>query len=86
MSYPINWLIYNRYHNYTLIKQRNSTEDNIAFFEGVNAAPEVLEAKQWLEAIIKDKEPLAKPEQAFIVTKILDAVYKSADNRKEVIF
>jgi hypothetical protein len=29
---------------------------------------------------------LVKPEQAFIVTKILDAVYKSAETGKEIVF
>ena len=36
----------------------------IAFFEGDNAKTGVLECKQWLEAIIEDKAPLVKPEQA----------------------
>lgn len=86
MSYPVNELIYNRSHNGSLVEQRDSAEGNIAFFEGATLAPEVLEAKQWLEAVIEDKEPLVKPEQAFIVTKILDAIYKSAETGKEVIF
>ena len=39
----------------------------------------VREADQWLNAIINDTEPLVKPEQAFVVTQILEAIYKSAE-------
>ncbi|MGQ4665272.1 Gfo/Idh/MocA family oxidoreductase, partial [Metabacillus halosaccharovorans] len=47
---------------------------------------EVLEAKQWIAAVKEDKEPLVQPEQAFVVTKILDAIYQSAETGKEVVF
>lgn len=86
MSYANNTLIYNRAHNGMLTEEQNSQGGAIAFFEGGNAKPEVLEAKQWLEAIANDKEPLVKPEQAFIVTKILDSIYTAASTGKEVIF
>ena len=58
----------------------------IAFFEGSSDKPEEVECKQWLEAILYDKEPLVKPEQAFVVTKILDNIYKSAAQGKEIKF
>ncbi len=44
------------------------------------------EAKSWLEAIIDDREPVVKPEEAYTVTKILDAIYKSAAEDKEIYF
>ena len=44
----------------------------------------VKECKQWLEAIIEDKEPLVKPEQAFVVTQILDTIYKAAAEGHEI--
>jgi len=42
--------------------------------------PKVGDAEEnaWLDAIINDTEPYIKPEQAFVVTQILDAIYKSA--------
>lgn len=45
-----------------------------------------LEAKQWIDAIVNDTEPLVKPEQAFVVTQILDAIYKSDAQGKEIVF
>ncbi|MGM1048843.1 MAG: Gfo/Idh/MocA family protein [Bacillota bacterium] len=43
------------------------------------------EARQWIEAIMEDKEPLVKPEEAYMVTTILEAIYESARTGKEVI-
>jgi predicted dehydrogenase len=86
MSFRNNELIYNSARNGMLTEEKNSAGGAIAFFEGGSNKPEVLEAKQWLEAVKYDKEPLVKPEQAFVVTKILDAVYRSAETGKEVVF
>lgn len=36
--------------------------------------PAEKECKQWLEAILEDKDPLVRPEQAFVVTEILDTI------------
>ena len=46
----------------------------------------VEEAMQWLNAIKNDTEPLVKPEQAFVVTQILEGIYKAAETGKEVFF
>lgn len=86
MSYPEPEIIYNRAHNGMLTDEKNVVGGAIAYFEGGKSAPGVLEARQWMDAIINDKEPLVKPEQAFVVTKILDAIYKSAEAGKEVTF
>ena len=57
----------------------------VAFFEGASGDPGYEEAKQWLLAILNDTEPLVKPEQAFTVTQILEAIYQSGENGREVI-
>ena len=45
------------------------------------------EAKQWLECLLDEsKQPLVKPEQAFTVTRILDAIYRSAASGEMVKF
>jgi len=43
-----------------------------------------LEAESWLDSIINNNQPVVKPREAFIVTKILDAIYKSDKNEKEI--
>ena len=84
MSFPVEELIINKPLHGMLTEQKNSAAGNIAYFEGGDAAPEMVEAKQWLEAIQNGTEPLVKPEEAFTVTKILDAIYRSAAAGKEV--
>ncbi|MFD2215648.1 Gfo/Idh/MocA family protein [Metabacillus endolithicus] len=86
MGFKDKELVYNNTHNGMLVEQRKSPVGNIAYFEGGANSPEALEAKQWLEAVREDKEPLVKPEEAFIVTKILDAIYQSAETGKEIVF
>ena len=51
---------------------------SVAFFEGVGSGrPADIEARQWLLSILNDTEPLVLPEQAFVVTQILEAIYRS---------
>lgn len=86
MSYSADELIFNRGRAGMLVEESLTAKGNVAYFEGGNEPPGIAEARQWLTAIIEDKEPLVKPEEAFVVTQILDAVYKSAREGKEVIF
>ncbi len=78
-------LVFNETTGGVLTEEHISDTGAIAFFEGNSGgSPEVKECKQWLEAILLDKEPLVKPEQAFVVTQILDTIYKSAAAGKEI--
>lgn len=86
MSYPEDNVIFNRGKAGMLVEETLTSKGNVAYFDGANLPPGVAEAKQWLIAIIEDKEPLVKPEEAFAVTRILEAVYKSASVGKEIIF
>ena len=45
-----------------------------------------MECKIWLDAVEGKGELIVKPEQAFTVTKILDAVYESARTGKQIVF
>ena len=85
-SYPKDELIYNTVEHGQLMEKIISPAGMVDFFEGGAAAEAVREQDQWLDAILNDKEPLVKPEQAFVVTQILDAIYKSAETGKEVFF
>lgn len=64
-------------------------------FEGMGVAfnealatrdPSELEAWQWIESIRNDTEPLVKPEEALVVTEILEAIYTSAKTGQAVYF
>lgn len=58
----------------------------VAFYGGKAESDSDIEARQWIESIINDTEPLVKPEQAFVVTQILEAIYESAKTGKAVYF
>ena len=85
-SYPKSELIYNSVEHNLMMEKTISASGSVDFFGGGAAAEGVREQKQWLEAIINDTEPLVNPEQAFVVTEILEAVYKSAELGKEIKF
>ncbi len=80
-------LILNKTSHGRLTEETLSAGGSIAFFEGGGSGkPEVIECNQWLNAILNDTEPLVKPEQAFTVTKILDNIYRSAREGREIKF
>ena len=85
-SYPKNELIYNRGRNGQLMEETISAAGEVAFFGGSAGDPATVDNRQWLEAIINGTEPLVKPEEALTVTKILDAIYQSAEQNKEIKF
>jgi len=61
-------------------------DSGIAYSESRECEPGDIEAAQWIDAILNDTKPLVRPEQAFVVTQILDAIYRSAETGKTVYF
>ena len=62
---------------YTLTPTLNPA--GAAFYEGVGATDmSTLEAAQWIDSIINDHDPCVLPEQAYVVTQILEGIYESA--------
>lgn len=86
MSYPKNELIYNRARNNQLMEETLSNVGSIAYFAGGAGEEGTVDNRQWLEAIQNGTEPLVKPEEALAVTKILDAIYKSAKTNETIKF
>ena len=86
MAYPDQNLVYNRGRNGQLMDEVLSGGGAVAYFEGGTAEPGVIDNRQWLKAIMDGTEPLVKPEEAFVVTKVLEAIYKAAADGKEVRF
>ncbi len=56
------------------------------FYDGSVDKPGDLEAKMWYRALLDGTEPLVKPEEALVVTEILDAIYESGRTGKPVFF
>jgi predicted dehydrogenase len=58
-----------------------------AFYEGEDENDmSYLEAKQWIEAIRKGTKPTVLPEQAYVITQILEGIYESAKTGKPYYF
>jgi predicted dehydrogenase len=58
----------------------------VAFYEGKAERAADREARLWIESILNDTEPVVKPEQALVVTEILEAIYTSSKTGEPVYF
>ncbi|TDL32789.1 Gfo/Idh/MocA family oxidoreductase [Jeotgalibacillus sp. S-D1] len=60
--------------------------DGVAFYDGKTESDADLEARLWIDTILNDTEPIVKPEQAYVVTQIIEAIYESAKTGQAVHF
>ncbi|MEG6567185.1 Gfo/Idh/MocA family oxidoreductase [Thermoanaerobacterium saccharolyticum] len=58
----------------------------VAFYEGKAEDAADLEARLWIESIVNNTEPVVKPEEAYVVSQILEAIYTSSKTGKPVYF
>ena len=60
----------------------------VDFYEGTaGGLPQEVEARMWIEHVMDDSKPLiTKPEQAYVVTQILEAIYTSSATGRPVYF
>jgi len=79
-------LWFNHVRHGKMSEETLSGEALVDYFEGVNEPAGVLEAQAWIDAILNDKDPVVKPEEAFKVTQILDAIYKASAEKITVTF
>ncbi|MFC6652938.1 Gfo/Idh/MocA family protein [Paenibacillus rhizoplanae] len=56
----------------------------VAFYEGKEEKSTDVELRKWIEAIEQDKDPVVTPEHAYVVSRILEAIYESAQTGKAV--
>lgn len=74
-------------HNQQYTEQTTFGAGGVAFFEGGEAqTPEVVEANIFYDAVTKGTELCVKPEQAMVVSQILEAIYKSSETGQPVFF
>ena len=58
----------------------------VAFYDGNSMSPADVEARRWIDAVKNDTDPVVLPEQACVVSEILEAIYKSAATGQPVYF
>jgi predicted dehydrogenase len=56
----------------------------VAFYEGATEQGPDLEMRMWIKAIDEDTDPVVTPEQAYVVSQLLEAIYESARTGKAV--
>ncbi|WP_058486625.1 Gfo/Idh/MocA family protein [Defluviitalea phaphyphila] len=78
----INGVKYNKQY----VEKPDLNSGGVAFYEGESEKAEDIEQKVFYEAITKGKELVVKPEQALVVTQILEAIYESGRTGKPVYF
>lgn len=71
-------------YNKQVVEKPDLSTGGVAFFGGAAKAPEVIEQEVFMNAITKGTELVVKPEQACVVTQILEAIYESAKTGKPV--
>jgi predicted dehydrogenase len=64
----------------------DTSAGGVAFFSGTKASAADVEAANWIKCIIDDTDPVVKPEQALVVSQILEAIYESSKTGKAVYF
>jgi predicted dehydrogenase len=81
------YAVINKVEHDILVSTQPSTGGGIYGFAGAGSqAPQDLEARQWIDAIKNNTDPLVRPEEALVVTQILEAIYESARTSKAVYF
>lgn len=58
----------------------------VAFYDGAGDDPGMLEQQTFYDAVMNGNDIVVKPEQAYVVTEILEAIYQSAKTGKPVFF
>ena len=64
----------------------DTSAGGVAFYSGASATPAQTEAYNWIKCIVDDTDPIVKPEQAMVVSQILEAIYTSSKTGKAVYF
>ena len=62
----------------------NSTSRDL--FHGQTLTGDEYEAKQWIYSVVNNVPPLTKPEEACVVSRIIEAIYESAKTGKTIYF
>ena len=78
----INYVKYNK----QCVEKPDLTSGGVAFFHGVSQDETDIEQSTFYNAITKGTELVVKPEQAMVVTRLLEAIYESAKTGKTIYF
>jgi predicted dehydrogenase len=67
-------------------EQIDMSSGGVAFYEGKTDRDIDLEARTWINAIQTDTDPVVLPQQALVVSEILEAIYESSKTGEQIKF
>ncbi|MEG0353994.1 MAG: Gfo/Idh/MocA family oxidoreductase [Niameybacter sp.] len=73
-------------YNKQYVEKPDLGAGGVAFYDGAAEEPQQKEARLWIEAVVNDTEVVVKPEEALVVTQILEAIYESGKTGQPVYF
>ena len=73
-------------HGRQVVEDVNLSAGGVAFYDGKSASASAVDMAQWIRAVETDTDPCVLPEQAYVVTQILEAIYTSAKTGQPVFF
>lgn len=68
------------------VTEVDTNAGGVAFYSGASSSPALTEARNWIKCIVDDTDPVVLPEQALVVSEILEAIYTSSKTGKAVYF
>ncbi len=71
-------------HGRLYTKEVDLQAGGVAFYDGKSESDADIEMRLWIKAIEEDTEPIVTPRQAYVVSRILEAVYESSKTGKAV--
>ena len=72
--------------NKQCVEEPDLNAGGVAFYDGATEEPSDVEQKVFYNAILNGGELVVKPEEAMVVTQILEAIYESGMTGKTVYF
>lgn len=74
------------HHNVPVVEQPDLSGGGVAFFSGSEKSAADVEQELFYHIVVDGAEQIVKPEQAAVVTRILEAVYRSAQSEETIYF
>ena len=74
------------HNNRQFVTKPDLKAGGVDFYEGGAETPQVIEQRTFINAVLGKGKPVVLPEQAIVVTRILEGIYESAKTGKPVFF
>lgn len=78
------YVVFNGAEHGSLVETKPSQAGGVAYFAGQSTKANDVEAKMWIDSLLNNTDPMVLPEQAFVVTQILEAIYRSSETGEPV--